>query len=219
MPRRGTRAATAALALVVVGLIGLWLLWGGEKDGRVDAEGQRDQQAAVTVSLASQLVEVCDDPTEPLAAELRERGVCDDAAQAAEDAANGDVPDPIVIPGPAGPPGPRGPQGEPGPPGPAGQDGADGKRGPRGFTGIDGAPGPPGPTGAEGSDGTDGSDGNDGQNGQTGATGPQGEQGPVGPAGTAQPGTYTCPDGQYLAGFTVAGDGAVTLDCRTPLLP
>lgn len=62
--------------------------------------------------------------------------------------------------------------------------------------------------------------------GSDGAQGPQGPQGPAGPAGqdgadgkdgapgTAQPGLYSCGDGEYLNGITIAADGSVTLACQ-----
>lgn len=47
-----------------------------------------------------------------------------------------------------------------------------------------------------------------------GTNGIDGERGPAGPQGTAKPGTYSCPDGEVMTGFTVAADGAVTLACE-----
>jgi hypothetical protein len=59
--------------------------------------------------------------------------------------------------------------------------------------------------------------------------GPQGERGEKGepgkdstvpgPQGTATPGTYTCPDSEYVGGFTVAEGGAVTIDPPNPETP
>ncbi|WP_067428559.1 collagen-like domain-containing protein [Nocardioides jensenii] len=102
-------------------------------------------------------------------------------------------------------------------------------RGPRGFTGVKGKTGQDGdtvvgPAGANGQDGDtvvgpQGPPGPAGEKGATGDTGPQGPQGPAGAdgkPGTATPGGYACPDGQYVAGFTIASDGTVALDCRTP---
>lgn len=143
----------------------------------------------------------------------------------------------------AGDPGADGSDGRDGADGQDGVDGADGERGPQGPQGPRGPRGfigPVGPTGAPGQDGADGAPGENGATGDTGPIGPQGATGPTGatgdrgPAGvdgkdgrdgvdgTAIPGTYTCDDGSYLHGFTVADDGAVTLDCRplvvTPIL-
>lgn len=94
-----------------------------------------------------------------------------------------------------------------------------GRPGTPGRDGVNGKPGRDGKAGQDGSDGTPGTPGNAGPKGDTGAAGPQGDRGqegpvgPQGPPGTAQPGTYTCPDGEYLRGFTIAPDGAVNLIC------
>jgi hypothetical protein len=126
----------------------------------------------------------------------------------------------------AGDPGPAGDVGEQGPPGFDGQDGldgADGQRGPQGPRGLRGFIGPVGPVGPTGDDGISG------ETGATGEPGPAGPVGPVGPAGapgkdgadgkdgapgTANPGTYGCPDGQYVAGLSIGTEGGVTLECR-----
>lgn len=77
--------------------------------------------------------------------------------------------------------------------------------------------------GAEGDDGTSGLDGAPGTNGADGAQGPPGPAGPKGDPGapgkdgapgTAQPGSYSCGEGQYLNGITIAADGSVTLACQ-----
>jgi len=50
----------------------------------------------------------------------------------------------------------------------------------------------------------------------------EGSTGDTGPRGTALPGAYDCPDGEYVTGFTVADDGAVTLACEDatpPIIP
>lgn len=94
-------------------------------------------------------------------------------------------------------------------------------RGPKGGTGDHGKPGTDGATGLDGEPGANGADGAPGKNGadgKDGAQGPQGEPGPAGPAGpagTALPGNYACPDGQYLNGFAISGDGSVSLSCQT----
>lgn len=137
---------------------------------------------------------------------------------------------PVVEPGPPvigipglngipGPPGARGPRGFPGIPG------LSGPVGPRGIPGlpgrgIPGDPGTAGTAGTPGAQGPAGPAGADGAPGPKGDPGPQGDPGPAGPKGdpgTAQPGTYACPDLQFLRGFTVGPDGSVTLDCA-PLL-
>ncbi len=116
-------------------------------------------------------------------------------------------PETVLIPGP---------QGEPGTEGRDGRDGADsttpGPRGPRGFSGRDGTDGESitGPTGADGADSTV-----PGPPGSPGPAGPAGNDGADGTDGTATPGDYQCPEGQYVAGFTIADDGTVTLTCRT----
>jgi hypothetical protein len=224
-PRRSRRTlAIAGLVVSMLCLVGLWHLLGNRTD-------QRDDSLATTASLASQLVELCKDDDNPQAQALRDAGVCVAAKQAAEDANNGEVPDPVAIPGPAGPPGKDGRNGFDGQ---DGADGAPGKRGPRGFTGLDGPVGPAGQDGKNGQNGDDGQDGQDGQpgpqgpkgddgaqgpKGDTGDQGPQGprgdqgDQGPQGPAGTANPGTYGCPDGQFVQSFTVSADGSVSVNC------
>jgi hypothetical protein len=45
------------------------------------------------------------------------------------------------------------------------------------------------------------------------AANPCGSQGPKGDPGTALPGQYACAEGEVMRGFTVAEDGAVTLEC------
>lgn len=126
--------------------------------------------------------------------------------------------------GDVGQTGPRGPVGATGPQGPAGDDGS---RGPRGFTGLDGPVGPSGPAGVDGAIGPAGAQGPQGQQGpkgDAGPAGPAGEQGPtgpagpVGPAGTANPGTYLCPDGEVVVGFTIGPAGGVTLTCEQSVI-
>jgi hypothetical protein len=50
--------------------------------------------------------------------------------------------------------------------------------------------------------------------GPQGVPGTDGHDGKDGADGTAKPGTYACPDGETVTGFTVAADGAVTLSCQ-----
>lgn len=131
---------------------------------------------------------------------------------------------PVTVPEPSpGTPGEPGAAGEEGPPGPQGPAGEDGKRGPRGFTGLDGPRGATGPAGADGEDGARGPQGEPGPPGPPGADGTDGAtgpQGPQGPAGTALPGTYSCPAGEAVVGFTVTADGDVVLECRSiPFAP
>lgn len=219
----GTWSITKRLVagvLVVVGLFGLYRI------------GQASQTSYS--QLASTLVGLCEDEDNPQAKELRDNGTCERVKDAAEDAENGDVPPPVVVPGPAGEDGQDGADGASGGPGtpgargPRGFDGRDGARGPRGFTGLDGPSGPPGPAGPEGRDGTDGKDGSAGPQGPPGEPGPagpggqdgtDGHDGAQGPPGTALPGTYGCPAGQYVVSFTVHEDGAVDVVCAAPLLP
>lgn len=95
----------------------------------------------------------------------------------------------------------------PGRPGAPGRPGTNGKPGRDGKTGQDGADGPPGSTGEPGAKG------DQGPAGPQGDRGPEGPAGPQGSPGTAQPGTYACPDGEYLRGFTVNADGSINLAC------
>lgn len=109
-----------------------------------------------------------------------------------------------------------GPPGETGPPGRPGKDGMDGRPG---ADGLDGEPGADGADGTDGKDGADGLPGKDGLDGAPGKDGLPGADGAQGPPGTARPGTYTCPEGQFTTGFTIADDGAVTLTCADLLTP
>jgi hypothetical protein len=118
--------------------------------------------------------------------------------------------------GPQGEPGVKGDRGLPGAPGATGAAGKDGVPGPAGPSGPPGETGAAGPVGPKGDTGPQGPPGPAGADGKDGATGPQGAP------GTAKPGTYSCPDGQALTGFTIADDGTVTITCRDvpgPLLP
>lgn len=95
-----------------------------------------------------------------------------------------------------------------------------GDRGPGGREGDAGTPGRPGEPGATGATGQPGAKGDRGDVGPKGDTGPQGERGPAGAPGTAQPGSYACPSGQYVEGFSVGADGAVSLTCQpAPVFP
>lgn len=158
-------------------------------DGRDQARTERD----VVLGQAQELVDCVKDPlTTDCQAEAEQ------AEETIDEVAQGE-------PGPAGATGPQGVQGLQGIPGPQGI------RGPRGFIGP---VGPSGPRGAVGATGDDGAQGPAGAAGAVGPQGPQGEPGPPGRDGTAQVGTYSCPDAQYVAGFSVGDAGFVTLDCR-----
>ncbi|GAA4075793.1 collagen-like protein [Nocardioides kongjuensis] len=126
---------------------------------------------------------------------------------------------PVVEPDdpPAGAPGAPGLRGPMGPPGPRGASCVE----ELGYPRCRGAAGSAGATGATGQAGVDGAAGPAGKDGKDGAQGPQGDPGPAGPqgpAGTAVPGTYSCPAGEVMTGFTVAGDGSVSLACQ-PTIP
>jgi hypothetical protein len=108
---------------------------------------------------------------------------------------------------------------------PPAQPGKDGTNGTDGTDGVNGAKGDKGDTGAAGLgldpartgivDGhlilayTDGTTKDVGQ-----VVGAKGDDGQDGQDGTAKPGTYTCPEGEAMTGFTVADDGSVTVACR-----
>lgn len=115
--------------------------------------------------------------------------------------------------GERGPAGVRGPQGRTGPPGEVGPPGPVGPRGPKGDAGD------AGPIGTAGEPGPMGPQGEQGPQGEPGPQGVHGEQGAQGPRGTARPGTYACPDGEHMTGFTVDAEGAVTLSCQAPTPP
>ena len=93
-------------------------------------------------------------------------------------------------------------------------------RGDEGKGGSDGADGDPGSDGINGQDGAPGAPGAKGDTGPKGDKGDPGERGPAGPPGTAQPGSYACPSGQYLEGFSIGADGTVSLTCQpVPVFP
>jgi hypothetical protein len=202
-PRRplGLSPSTWALVVaIVLGMVGAGIAVGLALRDRDDAR----QDADAVAGQSRQLVECVRDPA------------TDDCTEEAKQVEStiGDVK--------AGDPGRAGADGTDGVDGQDGADGATGPRGPQGPRGPRGFIGPVGPAGVDGTDGTAGTDGAAGTAGETGPTGPQGpagdrgptgDTGPAGPPGTALPGTYTCPDDEYLHGVTVADDGAVTLDC------
>lgn len=207
--------AAVTVLVVLAGFGGGWWLAG-------QREVERDQATAVTASVVDQLLAECtENPGDTGSARA---DLCARAEEVKADIDAGDEPTATLIPGPVGAScveelglpacrgttGPEGPQGDTGPRGRPGTDGRPGRDGddstvpgPAGPSCIDelslaACRGPVGPTGA------------------TGPAGPVGAQGPQGPAGTANPGTYSCPDGQYVAGFTIGDAGGVSLDCRTP---
>jgi hypothetical protein len=50
-------------------------------------------------------------------------------------------------------------------------------------------------------------------------SGCEGPVGADGKDGSVTPGDYQCPEDQFVAGFTVAVDGSVTLNCQTAVPP
>ena len=201
-----------ALGTLVVGFVTGWFIAGQRTLERDDAQ-------AAARPLADQLLELCERDTDR-AARLADIGLCDRAADAREVVDDGA--DPVLVPGPPGPQGPPGPAGRDGfgidgsdgtagDPGKDGRDGVDGDPGadgPRGFScvdelGLEACRGPAGPQGAAST-----------VPGPPGPAGPKGDTGPPGPPGTARPGTYSCGEGEDVAGLTIGDAGAVTLDCR-----
>lgn len=169
------------------------------------------------VSLAQQLQDECETNGE---LRIDGRDLCERADEVVERSPE--------VAGPAGPPGPQGergytgaqgvqgrlgPRGEVGPPGPVGPRGVAGPAGPAGPQGATGAEGQAGPAGPRGEPGPQGIQGPQGEPGADSTV--PGPQGARGPQGTAQPGTYACPDGEYVSGFTVDAEGAVTLTCKS----
>lgn len=222
-----TRMGFALVALIAIAACLSGLALGLLADQRDQAEDSRD----VVAGQAQQLADCVNDP----ATTQRQ---CERKADEVEQTIAKAVPGPAGEAGAAGAAGPAGSDGQngaEGPQGPRGFTGPTGPRGPRGFIGPVGPEGPPGQDGADGADGATGEAGEAGTAGATGETGPQGPAGdrgpagqdgtngaagPAGPAGadgrdgTATPGTYSCEGDTYLYGFTIADDGAVTLDCR-----
>lgn len=100
-----------------------------------------------------------------------------------------------------------------------GTDGQDGQPGQDGRPGTKGDPGTDGADGRPGADGADGEPGPPGPPGPKGDAGEKGDPGAKGDPGTVTPGTYSCPDGQYVTTVTVADNGSMTLVCQTPPHP
>jgi hypothetical protein len=171
--RRSHVLIYAAGVAVVVGVLGLALLWWAQHQ-------QIDQLRADGNTTAAQ--------AQQLAQQVRSLGGTPVVQPAA--------------PGPQGPQGLPGQNGATGPMGPPGPAGAPGVTGPAGPTGPPGAPGADGKDGVNGQDGETGPAGPTGEAGPAGPAGPQGPAGPPGPAGAAgEPGqppsgwTTTYPDG------------------------
>jgi hypothetical protein len=170
---------------------------------------QRQKAAQAGVDLAKRVMDACEDPETITSNDLEP--LCQQADDVVDNTPASLLPGPTGPQGPQGPPGPQGPQGFIGPRGPPGDDGRNGTDGRNGATGA---------SGTDGRDGNPGPQGPPGPQGATGPQGPPGQDGPPGPQGTAQPGSYDCPQGEYLTGFTVAQDGSVTPHCAVvPSLP
>jgi len=158
---RGRRWFAALLALVVLGVVGLGIMYTTE--WRRGAE--RDDAIRSLTSQGTQLQD-----------QVRSLGAVP-------------VVTPEQLAGPAGVAGERGATGAVGPMGPQGLPGADSTvPGPAGEPGASGTPGEPGSPGAPGAPGQDGATGPAGPQGDVGPQGPQGEPGPAGP--TCPPGTH-----------------------------
>lgn len=221
-PRRRFWQNIAMVLGVVLALALLFLLW-------YQLQQRADSAETSAVSLAQQVQERCESGG---SLDVGDRDLCQQAEDVVQDGPPHAGPAGAQgiqgLQGERGPAGVRGPQGRTGPPGetgprgPIGPDGESGPRGPQGATGAPGAAGSqgePGPTGPQGETGTQGIQGPTGLTGPAGADSTiPGPQGPRGPQGTARPGTYTCPDGEYVGGFTISVEGAVTLSCK-PLAP
>lgn len=196
LPFGMTGAATALVVLITITAATSGLAIGLLLDRADQAEESRDAVAGQS----QQLVECVRDPDTD----------CEQEADAVEETIDGATGEP----GPQGVEGPAGPQGVQGPTGATGAQGPRGFIGPRGPAGVAGAAGDDGSTGTPGPPGPAGPPGPSGDPGATGEPGQDGEPGPAGPPGTADPGTYSCPEDQYIRAFTVTESGDVTLDCQ-----
>lgn len=187
--RRAVGVLIVVVALVVAGLVVLAIrLAHGQGDARHELRAGLEQAARDRAEFRSDLAD--------------QRAALAEANRRLVDAGRR----PVAAPPSSQTPGPAGPRGEPGSSGEPGAPGEPGAAGSAGPVGPAGPAGPPGPTGAPG------------PQGEPGAQGEQGPPGPQGVPGTVTPGTYSCPDGQYVAGFTVSPGGGVELDCRAALL-
>ncbi|WP_211246647.1 hypothetical protein [Amycolatopsis taiwanensis] len=170
---RSHRLIYVAGALLVLGIIGLAVLWWGQHQQIAQLRADGNTTASQAQQLAQQVRSLGGTP-------VVEPPVPGPQGPQGEPGAAGAA----GAPGPQGPPGPVGVAGPPGPAGPSGAPGASGR------DGKDGATGPAGPSGAQG------------PAGPAGPQGPQGPPGPPGPAGASgAPGqppsgwTATYPDG------------------------
>lgn len=225
--RKPTPRALMAFAAVVAALLALGLMATMRGDQVTQEKSNVVEQKAVTLASFAQLAALCNDPeqrSQALAIGIK----CEVIADAVKAVKDGEAPPPVVSPGrdgadgidgAQGPVGPRGPRGLRGLLGDLGAPGVTGPAGPVGQAGKDGATGSKGESGPTGPTGPAGADGNNGSDGTAGAPGQDGAPGADGRDGTALPGSYICQDGEVLHGFTVTGDGSVTLDCRPQLLP
>lgn len=228
-PRRRFAVNVVLVVALVLALAALFVV--------LHEQQRRTESAELSaLSLAEQVQNACESQG---SLDLDGRDLCQQADDVVEDPGVASVPT-------AGRDGVDGTDGRDGEDGTDGKDGATGKPGKDGRPGAPGTDGEPGTDGANGSDGTDGIDGTPGRGiqsmqcatggwivtytdgiaspsglcrgpqGEPGADGKDGKDGKDGVAGTAKPGTYACPDGEYVTGFTVAADGAVALSCRPP---
>lgn len=225
-PRRRFKQNIALVAAVLAGL-GLFLVLWHETQTRAETA------ETSAVSLAEQVQERCESEGSFL---VGDRDLCKRADAVVQG---------IPVAGPAGPGGPPGPQGERGF---TGAQGVQGRTGPgptaaqiaaavddwcgagmcRGESGDRGHPGADstvaGPQGSQGAQGEPGQDST--VPGPAGPAGPAGAdstvpgpQGIRGTQGTAKPGSYTCPDGEYMTGFAIDVEGGVKLACQDPIPP
>jgi hypothetical protein len=171
--RRSHVLIYAAGLAVVLGVLGLALLWWGQHQQITQLRADGNTTASQAQALAEQVRSLGGTPVVQPAA-----------------------------PGPQGPQGLPGANGSTGPAGPPGPAGVPGATGPAGPTGPPGVPGADGNDGVNGQDGATGGTGPAGPAGEAGPAGPQGPAGPPGPAGAAgEPGqppsgwTTTYPNG------------------------
>lgn len=212
-PRRRFMQNIAMIVALLLSLVAIGVVWH-------DAQVRADIAETSALSLAEQVQHACESQG---SLDLDGRDLCREADDVVEGAPPAAGPAGIQgIQGERGFTGAQGIQGRTGPPGETGPPGRPGKDGMDGRPGADGLDGEPGADGADGTDGKDGADGLPGKDGLDGAPGKDGlpgADGAQGPPGTARPGTYTCPEGQFTTGFTIADDGAVTLTCADLLTP
>jgi hypothetical protein len=131
------------------------------------AVAERDATAVQAKSLADQIKEACEDPSE-------RNQVPEAACVKANEVSNNPIP---AIPGPRGPQGDTGVSGVPGVAGAAGTPGTAGSKGDAGVAGPKGDKGDKGDTGDKGVAGDKGATGDKGEAGATGSKGSQGDAG------------------------------------------